>query len=179
MPLTAILARYGLLGIFLGAGVEGEAAVVAGGVLSHHGMVPLWAAAGSCIADQLWFIAGRRFREHRWVRAITSKPAFARAPHPGTPSNRLHFRLSLHLRAAHGQLDRDRHVQHSRIALRTAECRCRRDLGTAFTLLGYKLEPAVEPLLARFAGFGMAAAGAALLAGLLFLAVRKLRRRAE
>lgn len=79
-----LLARYGLAALFLGAGVEGEAVVVSGGLLAHHGAFPLpaamaAAAAGSCIVDQLWFFAGRHFRNHRWVARARAKPAFARA----------------------------------------------------------------------------------------------------
>jgi membrane protein DedA with SNARE-associated domain len=84
VAIEALLARYGLLGIFLGSGIEGEAVVITGGVLAHRGLVPLWAAmvasaCGSCIVDQIWFFIGRHFRRYRWVERITGKPAFARA----------------------------------------------------------------------------------------------------
>ena len=84
MTIAAILARYGLIAIFIGAGVEGETVVVTGGVMAHQGLVPLAGAMavavlGSFTADQLLFLTGRRFRDHprvvRWMR----KPAFARA----------------------------------------------------------------------------------------------------
>ena len=39
MTIEALVARYGVVAIFLGAGVEGEAAVVTGGVLAHQGLV--------------------------------------------------------------------------------------------------------------------------------------------
>lgn len=84
MALEAIIARYGLVAIFLGAGIEGEAVVLTGGILAHRQLVPLWgvmvaAATGSFVADQLWFLCGRMFRGRRWVKAAMEKPAFARA----------------------------------------------------------------------------------------------------
>lgn len=84
MTIEALVARYGLAALFLGAGLEGETAVVAGGLLAHRGLFPLAgamaaAAAGSFVADQCWFFAGRHFRDHRWVRKAHDKPAFAKA----------------------------------------------------------------------------------------------------
>jgi membrane protein DedA with SNARE-associated domain len=82
--IETLLARYGLLGIFLGAGIEGEAATIAGGVLAHRGLVPLWgamlaAASGSCIVDQLYFFLGRYCRRFGWVDRLAKRPAFERA----------------------------------------------------------------------------------------------------
>lgn len=82
--LGAFLARYGLLGIFLGAGVEGEAATIAGGILVHKGVVPLWAAmlaaaSGSCVVDQIYFFLGRHCRGYAWVDRLARKPAFDKA----------------------------------------------------------------------------------------------------
>lgn len=84
MTLEAIIARYGLLALFVGAGVEGETVVVTGGLLAHQKLLPLAgamaaAAAGSFVADQIFFAVGRRFRDHPRVRAIAAKPAFAKA----------------------------------------------------------------------------------------------------
>ena len=84
MTLEAIVARYGLAALFLGAGLEGEAAVVTGGLLAHRGLFPLWgamavAAAGSFTADQIWFFVGRRFRTSERVRRAQERPAFAKA----------------------------------------------------------------------------------------------------
>jgi membrane protein DedA with SNARE-associated domain len=83
LALEALVARYGLWAILGGAGIEGEAVVITGGILAHRGLLPLWgvaiaAAVGSCIVDQLWFLAGRYFRDYRWVQSIAAKPAFAR-----------------------------------------------------------------------------------------------------
>lgn len=84
MAIEAIIARYGLLAIFLGAGIEGEAVVVTGGVLAHAGVFPLWqaiaaATVGSCVVDQFWFQLARRFRNGRWIVATKKRAAFARA----------------------------------------------------------------------------------------------------
>jgi len=84
MAIETLIARYGLAAIFLGAGIEGETSVIAGGVLAHRHLIPLSAAIvaaslGSCVADQLFFAAGRYFREHRRVRAMAEKPAFKKA----------------------------------------------------------------------------------------------------
>jgi membrane protein DedA with SNARE-associated domain len=70
--------------VFIGAGLEGETMVLAGGLFAHEGMLSLpgtmlAAAAGSFVADQGFFAAGRRFRNHRWVQRAQAKPAFARA----------------------------------------------------------------------------------------------------
>lgn len=79
-----LIARYGLLAIFAGAGIQGEAVVVTGGVLAGRGLLPLAgvmiaATSGSFLLDQIWFHAGRRFRDRSFVVRITTKPAFARA----------------------------------------------------------------------------------------------------
>jgi membrane protein DedA with SNARE-associated domain len=84
LALEALVARYGLIAIFAGAGIEGEAVVLTGGVLAQRGLLPIWgvaaaAAVGSCLVDQLWFWLARRFRDHHWVRRARQRPAFARA----------------------------------------------------------------------------------------------------
>lgn len=86
MTVEALVARYGLAAIFIGAGVEGETLVVTGGVLAARQMLPWWAAAlsaaaGSFAADQLFFLAGRHYRDRRWVERLTDRPAFTRALH--------------------------------------------------------------------------------------------------
>ena len=84
MTIEALIVRYGVAAIFMGAGVEGETSAIAGGVLAHRHLVPLWAAVaaaatGSFVADQLFFAAGRYFRDNPRVRNVESKPAFAKA----------------------------------------------------------------------------------------------------
>jgi membrane protein DedA with SNARE-associated domain len=78
------LRQYGPIGIFLGAGFEGQTALIVGGILARQHILQLWvvlacATAGSGIVDHLLFVAGRRFRTHRWVVRATEQPAFARA----------------------------------------------------------------------------------------------------
>ncbi|RZL80101.1 MAG: DedA family protein [Sphingomonas sp.] len=84
MSIETLIAQYGLVAIFLGAGIEGETAVVTGGVLAHQHLLSLGgtaaaAVAGSFVADQLFFLAGRRYRDTARVRRIAAKPAFAKA----------------------------------------------------------------------------------------------------
>jgi membrane protein DedA with SNARE-associated domain len=84
MTFAAFVASYGVLAIFIGAGVEGETVVVSGGLLAHQGLLELFptmiaAAAGSFVADQAYFWLGRRFRSHPRIQAIIARPAFARA----------------------------------------------------------------------------------------------------
>lgn len=84
MSVEAIIARYGLAAVFVGAGLEGETVVVASGILAHRGTWPLagaMAAAvlGSFTADQLFFLIGRRWRNHPRVRRIMARRAFAKA----------------------------------------------------------------------------------------------------
>ena len=79
-----LLLHYGLVALFLGAGFEGETAVVAGGLLAHKGLFSLpgamaASAGGSFVADQLFFAAGRYFRDRAWVRRQRERAAFARA----------------------------------------------------------------------------------------------------
>jgi len=78
------LAQYGLVGVFLGAAFEGQTAVIVGGILARQDVLNVWwvlasATAGSGIFDHLLFVAGRRFRHHRFVVRATQQPAFARA----------------------------------------------------------------------------------------------------
>ncbi|MBS0363171.1 MAG: DedA family protein [Proteobacteria bacterium] len=78
------LRQYGPIGIFLGAGFEGQTALIVGGLLARQHILNLWvvlacATAGSGLVDHLLFVAGRRFRTHRWVVRATQQAAFARA----------------------------------------------------------------------------------------------------
>jgi len=82
--MEAFLQQYGPIGIFLGAGFEGQTALIVGGILARQHILQLWlvlacAAAGSGIVDHMLFVAGRRFRSHRWVVRATNQVAFARA----------------------------------------------------------------------------------------------------
>jgi membrane protein DedA with SNARE-associated domain len=78
------LRQYGPIGIFLGAAFEGQTAVIVGGLLARQHILHLWlvllsATAGSGILDYLLFVAGRRFRTHRFVVRAQEQAAFAKA----------------------------------------------------------------------------------------------------
>jgi membrane protein DedA with SNARE-associated domain len=79
-----ILRQYGPIGVFLGAAFEGQSAVILGGLLARQHILDYWvvlasATAGSGVIDHLLFVAGRRFRDHRWVKRVTGQAAVARA----------------------------------------------------------------------------------------------------
>jgi membrane protein DedA with SNARE-associated domain len=78
------LQDYGPAAIVLWAAFEGEGAAIAGGVLAHRGVMPIWVAwlataLGAFLADELFFQIGRRFRDRPFVVRARQKPAFARA----------------------------------------------------------------------------------------------------
>lgn len=82
MTIDSLIAHYGLAAIFLGAGTEGEAAAVAGGIVAHRKLIPLWQVgaavfAGSLLAGQILFLAARRFRDAPWIRKQTARPVYA------------------------------------------------------------------------------------------------------
>jgi membrane protein DedA with SNARE-associated domain len=82
--LAGLVYHFGAIGVGLGAGLEGETAVVIGGIAAHHGLftpIAAWIAAwtGSFAADQCFLLLGRWRRDSRWVRSITEKAAFYRA----------------------------------------------------------------------------------------------------
>ncbi|WP_156842757.1 DedA family protein [Novosphingobium aquimarinum] len=84
MSIELLFVRYGVIAILLGAGLEGEATVVAGGILAHRHLIPLWeavaaASAGSFIIDQAWFFLGRHCQHYAWVQKAMRRPTFERA----------------------------------------------------------------------------------------------------
>ena len=81
--LETLIAKYGLLAVLIGSGIEGETVVFLGGVSAHRHLLPFWgvaaaAALGSFIADQIFFFLGRRASGSAWVRKWTSHPVAAR-----------------------------------------------------------------------------------------------------
>jgi len=173
MTIAMLIAKYGLVALFVGAGVEGEAVVVTGGILAHKGLVPLWgamlvSAMGSCIADQLWFFAGRYCRHYRWVQALIAKPAFARAT---AFLERYPTAFIFGFRFVYGM----RTV--SPIAIGTTHIPPRTFVplnivsaaiwGPLFTLLGYAFGRAIDPILHRLqSGFAVALAAVVVVGGL-------------
>lgn len=84
MDFGQLVEAIGPWAIALGAGFEGEAAAIAGGVMAHHDLFPVWAAFlatafGAVVADQLFFQVGRRFRDRPFVVHVRQKPTFAKA----------------------------------------------------------------------------------------------------
>ncbi|WP_068074709.1 DedA family protein [Novosphingobium lentum] len=82
--LDSLIHQFGAIGVGVGAGLEGETAVVIGGILARHGSFSPVAAAlaawlGSFIADQGFFLLGRWRRQSKLVTRIAAKPTFARA----------------------------------------------------------------------------------------------------
>ncbi len=84
VTIEAIIARWGVAAVFAGTLLEGETAVIAGGLIAHQGLIawPLALAAGalgSFLADQFFFAAGRRYRDRPFVQRWMQKRAFAKA----------------------------------------------------------------------------------------------------
>lgn len=84
MAIEQFLQHWGLAAVFVGSMAEGESFVIGGGALASQGLLVAWqvaltAFAGSVAMDQACFWAGRRCREHRWVKAIRGKRACERA----------------------------------------------------------------------------------------------------
>ncbi len=183
MSIAGIVARYGLPALFLGAGVEGETVVVAGGLLAHRGLVSLPGAMaatslGSFVADQIFFQIGRRLSDWRAVRRLRDRPLFARA-------------LGMLERHPVGFIFAFRFIYGFRsvspFAIGTSTVPARLFLGVnavaavvwgcAFTLIGYAFGREVEALLHRYepSGRTIATAVGALVAAA--LAVHLGRRR--
>ncbi|MDQ2878632.1 MAG: DedA family protein [Pseudomonadota bacterium] len=158
MTIETLVVRYGLIAILLGSGIEGEAVVVTGGVLAHRGLVPLIpaciaAAIGSFVVDQAWFYLGRRFQNHRWVEKMRAKPTFGRA-------------IALLERRPTGFILAFRFIYGMRtvspIAIGTSRVPARTFVplnalaaavwGPAFTLLGFYVGHALDPLIDRLWG---------------------------
>ena len=81
VTLHALIAKYGLIAVFLGCAAEGESAAILGGFFAHQRVLVLWHAfaaafAGSFIGDTLLFLAGRRFASHPLIARMRRKPGF-------------------------------------------------------------------------------------------------------
>lgn len=129
MALEQLVSDYGAFGLFAGAGLEGETVAMLGGVLAHRGLLDFWTAvlavaAGSFLTDQIFFLAGRRFRNSSWVRKLQAGPAGARPPDVPSSSRHLRVRLPFHLRVTRGKRRDDRNHWFSMGALFGAEWPC-------------------------------------------------------
>lgn len=188
MTIETIIVRYGVIAVFLGAGIEGETVVVLGGLLAHRGLIDpvaaaIAASAGSFVADQFFFLTGRHFRQAGWMQRLLVRPAFARAmqrfeSHPTIFV--LSFRFIYGLRTV------------SPAAVGTSNLSARRFVvlnliaagiwGTLFTSLGYVFGNAVEALFGRlrsvehvaFVGIGLVLAGFAVVAAWRWWMARRL-----
>lgn len=156
MVLETIVARYGLFAVLVGAGLEGEAVVIVGGVLAQRGLLPvlpvaLCAVLGSFAVDQLWFYAGRHLRDRSWVRKLTDRPVYGRAI---KALERHQIGFILCFRFIYGM----RTI--SPVAIGTSQIRTKKFVvlnlisaavwGPLFTLLGYEFGHAALPLIEKF-----------------------------
>jgi membrane protein DedA with SNARE-associated domain len=181
MSIAALVARYGLLGVLLGSGVEGEAVVVTGGILAHRGFFPLWqamiaSAVGSCAVDQLWFFLGRYGRRFRWVQAAAKRPAFARAlgyleRHP--TAFIFGFRFVYGMRTISPIVIGTTSVPTARFVVLNAIAAA--IWGPLFSWIGFEFGRAIDPLLHHLQEWALyAAAGVALVAVAIAFVIRRL-----
>jgi len=153
MMLDMLVARYGLVIIFLGAGIEGEATVVTGGLLAHEGLLDTWAsaataAAGSFAADQTLFVLGRHLGHNRRVADLLKKPAAARVKlaveaHPTAFT--FGFRFLIGMRTISPLVIGTTSVAASRFLL--VNLIAALIWGAAFTTIGYLFGRSIEHLL--------------------------------
>ena len=186
LSIEGLITQYGLAAVFLGAGVEGETMVLAGGLFAHEGLLSLpgtaiAAAAGSFLADQALFAAGRRFRDHPRVKRAQAKPAFAKALQTleRYPTGFVFaFRFLYGLRTVSPVAIGTSHVPFRTFLVINAVAAL--VWGTLFTGLGYVFGTGVQELLARYRPHGkqwLGVAVAALVLGLAFATFRWWRRR--
>lgn len=79
-----LVERFGLLAVFIGCMAEGESVAILGGFFAHQNVFAPWqafavAAVGAFLGDTLFFILGRRFSGHKWVRLLRRRPGFSHA----------------------------------------------------------------------------------------------------
>lgn len=171
LALATLVGRFGLAAIFVGAGIEGEAVAVTGGILAHHGLLPVWgvviaAATGACLADQLWFWLARHYADAAWVRRIEHRPAFQRAvriiEHHLIPFT-LGFRFIYGMRTVTPIA-----ISASHISSRTyviLNCVSAAFWGTAMVWLGYVFGKALDPWLHGLKSATMVIVGVGLICG--------------
>lgn len=79
-----LIAKYGLLAVFVGCFFEGESAAILGGFFAHqHVFVPWQAFAvafiGAFLGDAALFFLGRRYSGNSFVLRMREKPGFSHA----------------------------------------------------------------------------------------------------
>jgi membrane protein DedA with SNARE-associated domain len=89
-----LIAKYGLLAVFLGCIAEGESAAILGGFFAHQRVFIPWqvfsaAFAGAYLGDAALFFLGRRYSGNSFVLRMREKPGFSHAhrfitSHPNT-----------------------------------------------------------------------------------------------
>ena len=156
---TTLLHQYGALGVMAGAALEGEAAVVTGGILAHQGLFSPWLAAlgawaGSFGADQLFFALSRSQRQSRFVARVRARPAFGRAmrfleDHPVTFC--IVFRFIYGFRIA-GPIAVGASGVSARLFL-ILNCVSAAIWGAVFTFVGYRFSVPFEHILRMIADF--------------------------
>lgn len=152
-----LLLQLGAFAILLGAGFEGETAAVAGGILAHNGLIAPWqavlaTAAGAFIADEIFFLLGRRFRDRPFVQRARQRPTFARAVafierYPD--GYILAFRFLYGLRVVSPIALGLTNVRYRRFAILNAIAALL--WASVYTAIGYAFGPAFEAFLAMLA----------------------------
>ncbi|WP_378950739.1 DedA family protein [Mesorhizobium sp. ANAO-SY3R2] len=79
-----LVERFGLLAVFIGCMAEGESVAILGGFFAHQQFFATWhvfvvAAVGAFLGDTLFFILGRRYAGHKYVRLLRRRPGFSHA----------------------------------------------------------------------------------------------------
>lgn len=185
MTVEHLIGQFGLAGLFLGAGFEGETVTVIGGLMAHRGLLAFWpavlaASAGSFVADQLFFLIGRRFRGHGLVRKARAKPAFAKAVamferHPVAFT--FAFRFLYGLRTVSPMAIGTTRLAASRfLAINAVAASV---WGLLFVSLGYWCGQAVEALFGRIHALAPLIGGALAAAAVVALVARFLHRRRQ
>ncbi|UIJ73169.1 DedA family protein [Aurantimonas sp. HBX-1] len=183
MNLADLIAHYGLAALFVGSGLEGETVVVFGGLMAHRGFfgfgpAVLAAAAGSFIADQIFFALGRRYRDTRLVRRIRERPGFRRALRTFERYPNLFifgFRFVYGLRTVSPVAIGTTDVSAWRFVAVNAVAAC--TWAATFVSLGYLFSRSIEAVMGRLGPVEHWAIGAVGVALLLVLLIRFARRR--
>ncbi|MEH6719637.1 MAG: DedA family protein [Aurantimonas endophytica] len=183
MDLQDLIARYGLLALLVGSGVEGETIVLLGGLMVHRelfgfGPAVIAATAGSFIADQVFFALGRRYRDTAFVRRIRNKAAFQRAlqTFERYPNSFIFgFRFLYGLRTVSPVAIGTTSVSAWRFLAVNAVAAC--VWATTFISLGYLFSQSIEAVMGRIGSIEHWAIGVAAVVLLMVLAIRLVRRR--